>query len=209
MNKIEQALAEYQQRMQEAQKTNPPDLSEDPVGNLDTRLRELQEQNKAAQEQLRKSQEWQQNQAYISQIGQAINYAEQEVAKAHPDYHQALAYVREKEYAKIKFNMPEMDESQIMARMYQDELAASAFWLNQGRNPAEQMYNLARTVYGYAPAEQEQPAESKEIEKLQKGVKQAKSLGSGASRPQSVEDLTSAAPHEFEAAMADIIAGRF
>jgi hypothetical protein len=110
----------------------PPDASVDPIGAVEW----MQSQFVAAQEQ-----------QAVTQFVSSIEAQEAEVASAHPDYHQAVVFLRlSRRQELIELGAPEDDVDQIVAQEFVQGVAESR---RQGLNPARVAFKLARDR-GYA-----------------------------------------------------------
>jgi len=110
----------------------PPDASVDPIGAVEW----MQSQFVAAQEQ-----------QAVTQFVSSIEAQEAEVVSAHPDYHQAVEFLRlSRRQELIELGAPEDDVDQIVAQEFVQGVAESR---RQGLNPARVAFKLARDR-GYA-----------------------------------------------------------
>ena len=178
-----QQVQEMRQAMQQAQAPQAPDPNEDPQGylawqnqQLSSRLEQI-DQWRAQQEQ-----QTRQQQAYAS-FTQQVQASENAFRAAHPDY-EAAAQFGLQQYDKLlsaQFPDPGQRAQQIQIAAAQ----ALSQAVQQGRDPAEFIYSLARNM-GYAPAQAAPaaPAPAEEVVKtIQKGLAQQSNLSAGGSTP--------------------------
>lgn len=124
-----------------------PDYNEDPLGNLSQRVNQ-QEQKISTydMESARRNQEME-AQKHQSQLINTVVYHEQEFSKTTPDYLDAVNYMRELRKNELSvFGVT--DPVQVNEELRKNAIALSSFAVNQGKNPAELMYTIAKQ-YGY------------------------------------------------------------
>lgn len=112
-----------------------PDFEYDPTGHLKSRLDRMEA-----------------GQAF-NHIRGAIAQSEAQFASEHEDYYDALNHIRDKEISAMKKSG--VDENTAKQRVFHGELQAATAALQQGMNPAEYAYSLARERYGYQGGTQE------------------------------------------------------
>lgn len=175
---LEQRFAQIQRAMQEQNAPKPPSYDEDPLGNLrhgveytQAQLKEIAERQQRAEYE---AQEIARRQQYVGAIQNAVVQAETEFTKENPDYLDAVAYMKGLRVAQYKaMGMSEQEAvSVVTGEAYQ--VAERA--LQTGRSPAEVAFEMAKAA-GWK--KKEPVTQQDKIETLQKGVKAAKSLGSG------------------------------
>lgn len=151
-----------------------------------------------AKQHTAQSQQSQQSQQF-AQLNDAVLAAEQEFVESQPDFYDALKFVQGQRKAELKeLGYGAAEINQIMAAQAQD-VAVRA--LNQGKNPAERIYALAK-ARGYkaaAPAKTE--TEAARVVRQAEGQKKATTIanlaGSGGNKAPSVETLANTPQDKF------------
>lgn len=148
-----------------------PDIQEDPVTNIDTRLRQIEEfRQQQAREQQERAQ-IEQQQAQAAQLTHAYRAAAQEYAAQVPDLGEAYRHLigsRVSEYQALGY-----DTQSAHALVQQEEMQIAAKAFHDGVNPAQRIYELAK-LRGYA--KQQAPQEQK-METLQRGTRASRATG--------------------------------
>lgn len=193
---LQQKMGSMEARFQElVEKLNPkekiPTIEEDPVTNIDTRIREVERV-------LTTQNEVQQRQSHENAIVNAYKGAAQEFAKNTPDFGAAYNHYisnRTAELEAMGLNPQEADQ-----QVKQEEFHVAFRCLQTGENPAERLYEAAR-IRGYAKKEeppQGAQTSDKRIETITKGQQAAKiSSGSSASGKMTLEALSEMDDDEF------------
>lgn len=216
LEKFGQPTQAPQQQVQQPVKQNEiviPALEEDPLGHIVGQMQLLaknQDQIGQTLEQ-RNQQEQQTNQ--IRQLTNTAVSMEQEFAKATPDYNEAASYLqngRRQEYMAMGYN--EMQASQAIQ---QEALQIANMAIARGQNPAEVIYNVAKsrgfqkaaapapeTVQepGALPPIVPSPENSAKIATIAQGQKLNQSLGNArgsAPAPMTAQRLLELSPDEF------------
>lgn len=144
---LEQRLAQLEaQRLLSPEPV--PDKTTDPLGNMMHNLESLQAsiQGLTAQQQMQQTAQYQQ--AQLAQFAHSMQQIRADFEKTVPDFQDAYKHLRD-----VHANdMREMGvpEPQISMQLTQAEIALAAAALQQGKNPAAMVYNMAKR-YGYAP----------------------------------------------------------
>lgn len=174
----------------EAQMKPPVEEAPDPIRDLE-RLkkneaeREAQERNRAAFQQM---------------VGR-YEAAAREFEQDNPDFVDAYKFMLQSRISELEAIGYPTDQARAVATNNEAEVVAMA--LNQGANPAERIYALAK-ARGYRKVEKKDPGEK--IETIAKGQKASRSLSSVAgspSKPNSLEALLDMSDDEFDAATKD------
>lgn len=192
-----QLLKELREQRAKPPEERDPDFLQDPKGYIDAKerkiaaaLKKLEEgdtQRKQAEEQQR------QQQQQIAAIVTNVQQHEAAFVKETPDYHDALTHARNVRSQQLKMMFPQATDAQISQQISMEELSAAAQILQSGGNPAEFVYNYARTL-GYAPKPKgKQPDKSA-----------ARTLGSGGSDAQPEDDDGDDPNSEFLAAQSEL-----
>lgn len=177
-------------RQQQQPKEELPSLDEEPVANIDTRLKKI-EQIAAKSEQMALTQ------AEMNALGQAISRAEQAFRKTKPDYFEALAHVRQMKMEVMAEAAPWATEAELIAEIQEEEIKLARSALANGHSPAEAAYRAA-LKYGYQPKTAGKVEAGKKIEQLKKGVAENKSLSDVPGVAQGRDELTLESLAELE-----------
>jgi len=125
------------------QKESIPKYEEDPLGNLDHRIKEQIDQKTSLEGKLQQIEQHQQAQA----MAYHVTALENEFRRTTPDYDKALNFVLDVKKAEIEMlgvNDPELLNQEVAK--IANSLSITA--LHQGKNPAEIVYGIAKR-YGY------------------------------------------------------------
>lgn len=201
LQQMERLIASKQEKPEPSEETIP-DFDDDPTGNLQARLEAANRQIEELRRQTQQTTQATTAQQQMMALRMAIAQQEQSFAAQTPDYPQALAKIREVEKAKLIFAAQEsgqqVNEQEIEALLYRNELIAAANLLRQGKNPAQYAYEMAKRFYGYSPA----GAEQKSPVDRQAALAAARGAGTGGRpRQQAPTPSASMTIPEFEAAL--------
>jgi hypothetical protein len=200
---MEDRFNEFRQRMEQqiqqppkaADAENPyPELDDDPVTNLDQRLKQ---QEQAVKQQT----EAQAQQAQLEQFSRGFQLQEQQFASEAPDYYDAVGFLRNQRQGELKL-MGYNDQQ--AAQLVDAEALNYAITMTQnGVNPVQAFYETARQrgYKGQAPAA---PAETQvNLQELQANIASAESMGPSGAAPvdgPSLAQLAEMSDDEFESA---------
>lgn len=142
---------QQQQTPQQPQQQQPqiPDFIDDPVGHLEGIKAQFRQEMAALQQQLQGTQQHQQATVQHQQLVQAAVAQEAQFRETTPDYDAAVAHfqaVKNAEYAAIG-----LDDTQRAQQMQRDSTALVQIAIQNGKNPAELLYNMAKALR-YTPA---------------------------------------------------------
>ena len=150
--RLQAELAEMRERLSKIE--NPPkapepepDFLEDPKGYVDAKVERAQ----ATLKQVEQKAEMGAQEAQLNRFLQHVGAIESDYVKQTPDYYDALAHVRHARSTQLAEMFPQATPEQITQQIRTEELQAAAALLQQGRNPSEVVYQMAKKVYGYAP----------------------------------------------------------
>lgn len=179
-----------------------PSKDVDPIENHDARLAEaeriLKEQAEFQRTQQQKAQQEHNERVFRNHV----STLEHEFAKSTPDYPDAFRFMverRMKELSAAGYN-----EGQIREIVDRDAVMISWDAIQNGRNPAETLYNMAVNT-GYAKKSPQPTAEQK-VTNLQKGTEAAKALGNGSAPAglPTMEQIADMGEEEFARFKADL-----
>lgn len=191
-------MAEAQQGQQQPQQPEPPpDPEVDVFGATIHNTREVQDIRRWQAEQQQAAQQQQQ----LYHLNQAFMAKAQEFSAQSPDFEDAHRFVREKRAEALRIQG--VPEHQIQGHLANDEMYVVAGAFQQGVNPAERLYALARS-YGYAPkAADPQPDTGALIDAKADTVARAKSLsqagGQATPRAVNAKALADMSDDDFDA----------
>jgi hypothetical protein len=146
-------LAELEQRLPKPApepEPTPPDFLEDPKGYVDAQVKQALDKLNKVEQSTTKLTEEQQQAAQFAAFAQQVDSAQQEFASKTADYQDALNHVRTARYEQLKVLAPGADEAAIVRQIQMEELTFAKSMLDAQRNPAEAIYQYARTL-GYQP----------------------------------------------------------
>lgn len=195
------AALQKQQGQQPAAQPEPepePDFLADPKGYVDRVDKKVQtaleKLDKATQETAEQTKQREANESVL----RATQSAETEFYSKTPDYPEALQHIRGVRTQQLQVLHPEATAEQINNHIAFEERETARMLIQQGRNPAEFAYNIAKTL-GYSKAAP--PAASKPAAApIDKDA--VRTLGSGGGSGAPTEDAGNTMP-EFSAALAE------
>jgi len=197
----DKATAAAQQAIQNQPKPNDdpePNKTEDREEWLEWKSRQLEKTVSSINEwkQTQENQR-QQNELIQSAIQEFTGYEERFKAKA-PDYDQAAAFYQAKVKDSIMTLNPQLNEAQVNQIMTKQLLTIGSTFANQGLDPAEAIYNIAKRQ-GFKAPEPEFKADAKQakpsLETIEKNKKKSAhglggSGGKGSITPESLNGMT-------------------
>lgn len=204
-------LEAIEKAKEEESKPQAPDYDEDPVGHLRHQQEQIAAQvNEVAQTTQQQREQAQQAQQII-QMQAAVTTTEQQFAKQHDDYYDAINHLRtvmRRQAEPMMVAQGITDPAQQAQLLQRQEAQAAMHWLQAGVNPAEYAYNYAKTV-GYTPVDKSvdksgvsrETSGDDEMARAEKGLKAAKGSGSGGSKKVDKGFVDTAEISEFNAAM--------
>lgn len=180
--RLEARTNEILRRMQEEPAPPIPEWDKDPLGHTKTRI-ETQEERLVRLEKEREEQnQLAQNQAQYNQFrGVVSQHTQQFIAKT-PDYPQAYQHLISTQAKALQ--VAGFPPDQIQATLHQFESAIAQRALQDGVNPAERAYAMAKEM-GYKPAGGPTAAEQK-LQRITEGQRTSASLSdaAGTAKPQ-------------------------
>lgn len=182
------------QAQQQQQQANAPNFDEDPLAALRYEQQKIKEKleyqhQTEAQRQAAAEVEMKRN-----QFLNAYRTKASEFAKEAPDFHEAYQYVndnRVKEYMEAGYSFEQANQL-----LQEDEAAIVAKAFEDGVNPAERIYKLAKHR-GYKQAVPEQPSPTKvaenKLNQLERGLNASKTLSNAGGKTTSTLTLEAVA----------------
>jgi hypothetical protein len=182
-----------------------PDYLDDPKAYVDHRSQTVVEKLQAIGDQVKGLEETQetltstqqQQQAAVA-ITQAAGVASAEFAKDNPDYWQALEHMRQVRQQQLRMAAPQATEAQVQQQIQAEEFNAAAHILQQGGNPAQYAYDMAKT-FGYTAKPAEQDSQD-----LREKREQARGMGGSGTPTGELDQLLNKSSDEFEQAMSEM-----
>lgn len=175
--KIEDVLSKVLEPKEEV-KEAVPDPDEDPVGYQNYKIDRLEKLQQQHQEQLRQQYEYQQQLQQQQQFISAYAQKAKEFSQEEPDFMDAYRHLVSERIE--EHLMAGYDQATANELMKQEEAAIVAKAFEDGENPAERIYNLAKRR-GYsqsAKSQSGQAPKSSKLDMVKQGLKVNKSLGS-------------------------------
>lgn len=128
-------------------KAAAPDFVEDPKGYVDAQTQAARDELKGLKDQAEQLQQQQQ----FGRFTQELGGHEAAFVQQNPDYFDALGHVRNIRMQQLSLMYPTATPEQIQQAIGQEELNAAYVFMQQGRNPAECAFEMAKAL-GYQRA---------------------------------------------------------
>jgi len=203
VTQTEQSVAYIDQLKQEIlaikQKQAPPEkvvsYDEDPFGYTQTKLKEYDEKFSALEQWGNQAKQQEETSKLYKQVSATVVNDEEIFAKDHPDYYEAVSFVRDKrrkELEMLGINDPAIFNNDWVTNAYQLAIIS----LKNQKSPAQCTYEIAKS-YGYQPKQEK----SNLLETVNKGQKVASRSISQGGVPEvepSLEALLNAEGEEFD-----------
>ncbi len=188
-------LEQMRNAMQAAQAPQAPDPNEDPMGYLSYQNQQLQAQVQQMAEWRTQQEQMRQEQQQYASLTQQVAASEQVFRAKTPDYDAAAQFALQMEDRRLAAFYPDPAQRQQMLRMEAANILSQS--IQQGRDPAEVLYSMARNM-GYSTPAAPAPAPAAAaasapaptpaaavVDTIQKGLKQQTLAASGGSTPPS------------------------
>lgn len=196
---MEDRFNEFRQRMEqqiapkeEAEEVGPPDLDEDPVSNLDARLKQQELAVKQQQEDLAQQQQ-------LEQFTRGFQMREAEFASQNPDYYDAVNHLRTQRQGELR--MMGYNDQQASQIVDAEAINYAITMTQNGVDPVQTFYQTAAQRGYKQPAA---PAEAQvDITQLSENIQRAESIGPSGDTPSgapTLAQLSEMSDDEFEAA---------
>lgn len=194
LEELRKQLDEQRRAAQEA--AEKAKFEEDPANYLKSELERVRQEQEKLQHQ---TVEERQAQERETQFLQAVSSQVQSFKTQTPDYDEAFQYAHDRRIEELRIlGIPEQN---LEAVFVQESFALANQAMQQGRNPGEVVYQLAKH-WGYKNTPKESP--EKTIERLEAGQKAAKTLNGGASPSVTLKDIEQMSEAEFDKYWAEI-----
>lgn len=192
-------ITEAQQARQQPQEEQPPG-PDDPMAQIEYLQRKLQAFEQNQQRQHQQSQQAHQQEQQVRQVVNTYRARADEFRQQQADFDDAYQHVLAARERQLRIQGM-TDPSQLAAQIQHDEMHVVALALQQGANPAERLYNLAKE-YGYQPKAGDAAAD---VERLAGAVAKSKSLsqagGQASATRLDAKTLAKMSDEEFETFM--------
>jgi DNA repair exonuclease SbcCD ATPase subunit len=183
---------------QEAQK-----FEEDPVGTLKEQVDELKRERETAKTEGEKARE---QHEVLSRVQNTTAQLADDYMKENPEYPDAYQYMMEARQHELK--MLGIAPDQIQNTINQEALQLSIRALQQGRNPAEIIHELAKSRGFVARKKDDDDSDlEKKLEKIEKGQENASTLAGGGGEAEEtgfLKDVENMSDEEFDKLWADL-----
>lgn len=167
---LKNQLDEQRQRTQAQQEAE--NFQNDPLGSLRQDVQKLSEQQREAQE---RAQQMQAQQQQLDTLRSTMQTHIAEFSGDHPDYQDALSHLLSARGNELR--MMGVPEAQIPAYIDQESVSIANAALQNGRNAAEMVYELAK-LRGYS-GQSADSAAAQRVQQLEKGQQASQRLPSG------------------------------
>jgi len=150
MEKLSEAALQKQQPAQAEDPDPAPDKDEDPFGYLQWENRQLRKEVDGVKQTTGQMTEQQKAQQEVATFINTYRAKGEEFAARTPDFQDAYEFLREDRLAFYEGLYPEMTQDDIIRTVNNEELNLARQFLENGINPAERFYNVAKSR-GYKP----------------------------------------------------------
>ena len=147
---------------EEVEEAQAPDINSDPVGWLQWRDEQYQKQidsltTTLEQERAEKAQKDQYSQAVQEFVGMEQSFSSQV-----DDYEDVSAFFKKRMEQNIKASNPFITDAQLKDAVNNQILVTASNLLNQGFNPVEEMYHIAKDELGFVPKPKEEVSQAQQ-----------------------------------------------
>lgn len=164
-----------------------PDPNVDPLGALLHKMEQLNAQVDALKTHSTQSVQQQQQLAAFNTFKENVNALKLSFAEQHPDFDAAYTHVRNQRIADLQaFGLNQQKINEILFR---EEVTLSENAINQGKNPAAVIYDMARR-HGYAPPTTPNPATTTPNQKIDQIAAAQAAARTVPAQPTAAEDIT-------------------
>jgi hypothetical protein len=176
VQQLRDELNTYRQSHQQNEQQDK--FNDDPAGFLKQRVDELDQKH---QDLLNQSQQANQEALAFNNEMNAIRSQTSQYAQQNPDYNERFNFVQNRRMK--EFELLGVPQEQWQAQLENESIQLARVAMQQGRNPAELLSELA-THWGYQPQQTQQPTVQTEtneqnLQRLEQGQKAASTLSSG------------------------------
>lgn len=173
---LENSLKEIAKQFDKSQQIPEPNPQEDPIGAMMYKMQKMQEEMTGLRTQLNNEQQSVQMNKQFTDFRDSVMNIRNEFAKTHTDFDQAYQHMRGVRMQDLRdMGVPEAKAAEALL---QEEINITQAALRAGKNPAEQMYTMAKR-YGFAAKPATAAKAESDLEKIAKGIDAAKSPQKG------------------------------
>ncbi len=190
----------------EEQPAGPPDPEQDMFGYMKWQADQIQSLKSETENQKKQAEQQRQIEQQESEIWTHWQQSAQTFASATPEFNEAalfLADIRDKQLAGMAFVNPELADKKARDQIMNQELRAIIVAAKQnGINPAQAVFDLAKNVYGFAPkpppGTPQLPDNLAQIDRAQRASQSLTATnGKAGGDPISAEAIAAMSPDEF------------
>lgn len=204
MNQIGMMLQQMQQQQPmpqpgQQQEAAPPDPSEDPIGAMEWLIKSQQQFEQRTQQERQMQMEQARQAQFAHQVQQAYVAQANQFSQQQPDFNNAYQHL-------VKSRMSElmatgMPQEQAVEALNREEMALAAQSLQQGINPAQRIYEMAK-YRGYVPGSKPTQTQQRQPDPAVEQAKRAAATNTNRAAPPS-KDMTWERVAELEGAAFD------
>lgn len=163
-----------------------PDFNQDPIGNLQGKLAIALERIDQLTGQTQQHRQQTQQQVEYNQFLNQYHASVQAYARTQPDFGEAYNWLAQTAQAQIEARYPDLSHQEVQQRLNAEEENIVRYAFQKGRNPAEAIYNVAKSLgFKKEPAQPEN-----KLARLAAGQKAASSLSGGKNAPNGQDNLS-------------------
>ncbi len=194
LSQMEQGWTRLMERMQEQQQPKPPSFDEDPLESLRHDSEQIKQhlyQQQQAEQQRQQQYELEQRKQQFSNkyMDDANAYAQ-----ANPEFNEAVKFLAQARFD--EYTASGLSRQEALQLLNDDEMAIASRAYQDGVNPAERIFKLAK-IRGFQVKAQKQEAEQK-LQTIQKGMQASKSLNGAGGKVSNEPTLESLATMTME-----------
>lgn len=171
MERMEEAFQQVLGRIEQKNQPAPPSYEEDPIGSLAHNQQAIQQQVLLQQQEIQNRNQQDQNRQVLENLVGQYHTSANEFQKQHQDFGDAYKFLVDSKLG--EYTTIGMSPNDARMRLQSEELGVVQMAMEEGKNPAELIYSLARSR-GFAPATQEDM--TSKLKTIEKGMKSNKSL---------------------------------
>lgn len=166
-----------------AEQVKEPEYSQDPKAYVDTKVNRALEELKKGTTEAQQTAQQAHHEAQLTRFFNTVAEMEANFVSETPDYADARTFARQARFQQLQMLAPDATEDQLIAHLQQEEQQLALSALRRGANPAQLVYNYAKTI-GYAKkADPAPPADVPTLGKPPKQLAPDQTLGSSGNSP--------------------------
>lgn len=196
---LEERQNKILEHLEESRKPEPPKPEDDPFGAIAHDMGTLRKELQSIREGQEKTREQTEAQVQAQQTQQYVASLEQQFRQQEPEYDNAVKFLMDSRMEEYRTMGYDDQTAQQVFNQEAQQVVSNA--LNQGRNPAEVAFQLARTRGYKAPKEQQKTTPKRGLKEIAQDAEESKSLsgtsGKSGKDEVSAEDLAEMSEQEF------------